>query len=271
MAMWRHFGVKFCTQMILYKGGLYIYIISWDDTRPDPPPGCSFSALSGSSRHISADTLTENEKHLLGNDGNQHCWFVIWSVHGRRLTNRHWYGCHGKSTGVGHARRKADALPSCVGDSLGKSKNECEETDKISGVHSSFLSSTNVSFPACYSAKTPNNPDKQTCQHLFILSKWFSFRFTFTPLQNFPEHFDKLPENLLLLGFAAEEQQDMRAPLLFVSSCQQTWVLRLAALRSADVSAEEFTPPFVPSQICLFKMLKIGTSHSVWTVNLTRI
>lgn len=42
---------------------------------------------------------------------NQHCWFVICLVHREWLPNSHWYGCHGKRTGLVHARQKSDVLP----------------------------------------------------------------------------------------------------------------------------------------------------------------
>lgn len=70
--------------------------------KPTLHSGFRCTALSWSAADIS--WWTQTHTHTLGISvkvwWNQHCWFVIWLVRRERLPNSHWYGCHGKSTGL---------------------------------------------------------------------------------------------------------------------------------------------------------------------------
>ena len=157
---------------------------------------------------------------------NRH-WFVIWLVHCRQLPHCHWYGCHGKSTGLVHARQKSDELPVqlwfsfFVFDIHFANSGTCKEQitpaicQLVPTLHAFINLSASVLLLYSWQELVKNvlqvSPDKQavksastlrlwafTCQTLHIMknaSPTFLLGFLTFP---FPEHSDSPPVNLLL-------------------------------------------------------------------------
>lgn len=116
-------------------------------------------------RHILVDRYTEHIFIHPGMKGisaevwwNQPGWFVIWSVHRRRLPSSHWYGCHGKSTGLVHVRQKSDVLPFWVWFSF------------VHEIHSANSSTYKDRMTPAISRFSPHSPALETYRVLFFYS-----------------------------------------------------------------------------------------------------